>query len=176
MKQGISICISAIFFLGLLSSAQAVPEALVKLREEKPNTLVSCSPFDTDAMTLSVVDGGKVLAQKEFCSSYGEAKAKTFITRDGKIFVLLERGEGRGTNAVTNYLEIDRVHNKEFDEVARIPIEWGIAPQARFQYRYLAREDSLGGLEINLKGRKFGKDDDDCCIPPEPNKTIRIDP
>ena len=169
------------FFVAVTATAQAAPQAIVKPRfssleaQKSPNNN-ACGGFPEDAMTLVMMDGGKKLADLDFCSAYQRSKVKTVTTRRGHTFAVVEAGYGHGTNATINRLIIYRLQSWGLDEVLRFPISWGTgSPRGWFTYKYSVREDQSGGLEISLKGRRAAADDH-CCVPPEKTQTIRIDP
>ena|SRR5579872_6409068 len=129
--------------------------------------------FADDAMRLVVSDNGKQLDRLDFCSSYGRAKAEIATDGRGRRYVLVELGEGRGTNAVTTYLVAYRL-NAELLEAMRIPLSWGTGPTQRFSYIYEIGDDNAGGPQITLRGTD--ETGSECCVPSEKVQIIRIDP
>jgi hypothetical protein len=166
---GIGVVLSTTFV------AHASPEAVIKPRWHPNEPLVpnrmGCD-FVDDAMSLFVTDGGKELAQRDFCSSYGRATAKVAADRRGRNYVLLEYSEGRGTNASTTFLAVYRLA-PELLEVMRIPISWATGPTQRFVYQYDIEADQSGGLRIALRGND--ETGSECCVPLEKVQIIRID-
>lgn len=142
----------------------------------------TCGGFSEDALTVTVSDHGKKLAEDPFCSSYGRATASVIRDKAGEVFVLLEYSEGRGNGqAVTNYLKIlefDRSHSPVLLEVLRVPLSWATSFSQRFTYSYNVELPASGGIRVHLKGQNAGPPSpllkDRCCIPDADNLTIDI--
>jgi hypothetical protein len=135
----------------------------------------ACDGFAEDELRLIVSVQGAQVVKRDFCSSYGHASARAVTDKAGQIFILLEYGEGRGTNAVTNYLELLRLH-PDFLEVLRVPLAWGTGPTQRFAYSYSLEFPAAGGMRIHLKGQMQGTPDPgfECCVPPADHLTIDV--
>jgi hypothetical protein len=106
-------------------------------------------PFPEDNLKLLVQDGKAVLAELPFCSSYGKASALIEQDALGANFVLLRYGQGRGTNATSEYLAVYRLgHN--LIEYARIPISAPASGFSRWEYKYTVSKPPAGGLIFHL--------------------------
>ncbi|MBU6449211.1 MAG: hypothetical protein KGQ26_06240 [Rhodospirillales bacterium] len=149
----------------LLSITPALPETTWALPAKV------CGGFVADQLNLVVSDRGKILAQNTFCSSYGSAKARLITDHAHHHFVLLEYKAGRGANATTTYLALDRL-DPELTEVLRVPLSWGTGPTARFTYHYTVGLPAPGGVDLILKGQEDGRPD--CCVPRASNLTIHV--
>jgi hypothetical protein len=160
--------------------AKAAPQATIQSGWPSAFRLNSeaCSGFPDDALTLTVSDHGKQVANDVFCSSYGRAAASVVTDKSGKTFVLLAYSEGRGNGqAVTNYLDIDRLQRPDLLEVLRVPLSWATGVDQRFTYSYEIELPASGGIRIHLKGQNLGQPaplDLDCCVPDTRNLTIDI--
>src|SRR6266568_7081240 len=66
-------------------------------------------PFKEDNLKIVLRDGNKILAEQFFCSSYGLADATIEKDAKGHYFLLLRYGEGRGTNARSEFLNVYKV-------------------------------------------------------------------
>jgi hypothetical protein len=160
--------------------AEAAPQATIQSGWPSYMRLNSdaCNYFPGDALTLTVVDHGKPIANSPFCSTDGRASAHVVTDKSGKIFVLEEYSEGHGAGqAVVNYLEIDRLQHSEFLEVLRLPLSWATGVDQRFTYSYEIEFPASGGIRIHLRGKNLGHagpPDLDCCVPDTRNRTIDI--
>jgi hypothetical protein len=65
-----------------------------------------CADFPDDAMRLSILRANKEILSDVYCSSYNEGTAKLAQDALGKSYILKEYGEGRGTDATTEYLVV----------------------------------------------------------------------
>lgn len=153
--------------------AQARPDVEIQTTTQIDKPLHAGCEFSTDAMRVNVKESGKLLAALDFCSSYGEADAHLVADRKGYNYLMLEFGQGHGTNAVTRYLGIYRLSDDLY-ELTRIPISWAVGPTQTFGYSYRVMDDNSGGLKIELIGADVPGSE--CCNPPEKIWTIRIDP
>jgi len=168
-------------FLIINPPAKAAPRADIQSGWPSAFRLNSkaCDGFPEDALTLTVSDHGKQVANNVFCSSYGRAAASVVTDKSGKIFVLLSYSEGRGNGqAVTNYLDIDRLQRQDLLEVLRVPLSWATGVDHRFTYSYKIELPASGGIRIHLNGQNLGQTsapDMKCCVPDTRNLTIAID-
>jgi len=106
-------------------------------------------PFTEDNLKLVVQDGNVVLAERSFCSSYGKASALIEQDALGAYFVLLRYGQGRGTNARSEYLAVYKLdHN--LIEYIRIPISAPASGASRWEYKYKISKPQAGGLLFHL--------------------------
>ncbi len=162
----------------VFAAASASPGVAVRVEAGETSNPADCDPAD-DAVRLVVSEGGRALAHHDFCASYGLARASMAVDGASRRFVLLESGEGRGTNAVTDYLRVYRLGvDARLMEVLRTPLAWGVGSVKRFVYRYKASPAADGGLRIDLQGALDAGDDAAwCCVgvPLERRRTITID-
>jgi hypothetical protein len=127
--------------------------------------------FEDDSMTLIVNEDGKELARHYFCSSYGKASARIIQDASGESFVLLTYGEGRGTNATTEYLAVYPVA-KDLVEYARIPVSAGAGPLSRWHYDSRVEKPERGGIRLVLTLRVEGGDA--TWLPSERTRVIEV--
>ncbi len=172
--RGLLVAITVMLVL-LATAVHSAPQAMVKSRWHEIAPLTpnhtGCD-FVEDAMLLVIVDGGKELGREDFCAAYGRAKTEVVTDGRGQRYVLVEFGQGRGTNATTTYLSVYRLAINLL-EIMRIPLSWSTGPTQRFTYKYTVGSDQLRGLQITLHGtHAMGSV---CCLPPEEVQTIRID-
>ena len=167
-----------ILILALAVPAKAEPQASIQsgwpgvFKAESK----SSDGFAEDALSLTVSDHGKQIASSIFCSSYGKAAARVIIDKSGGRFVLLSDSEGRGTNAWTDYLELDRIQKPDLLEVLRVPLSWATGPDRRFTYSYVIELPRSGGIRIRLKGQNSGEavPNMDCCVPDQNSLMIDV--
>lgn len=153
--------------------AQARPDVEIQTTTQIDKPLHAGCEFSTDAMRLNIKDGGKSLGTLDFCSSYGEADAHLVSDRMGRRYLMLEFGQGHGTNAVARYLGIYRLSD-ELYELMRIPISWAVGRTQSVNYSYQISDDTSGGLKIEFIGAEVAGRE--CCVPREKTWTVRIDP
>lgn len=162
----------------VLSAASGPSGLAVRVEAGGTSNPADCDPA-SDAVRLVVSEGGRELTHHDFCASYGLARASTAVDGAGRCFVLLESGEGRGTNAVTDYLRVYRLEvDSRLMDVLRTPLAWGVGSVKRFVYRYKVSPVAGGGLRIDLQGAvDEGKDAPWCCVgvPRERHRTITIE-
>lgn len=168
-----------LFMSVMASSARAVPLVSIEpaLPESGWSPAAACSSgFAEDDLTLRVSEKGKQVASTNFCSSYGKAKAHVITDKTGQTFILLEYSEGRGPNATTGYLALERL--PDLLEVLRIPLSWATGPAERFTYSYVTELPASGGVRIILKGRNSGlrpsRPGLECCVPRASYRTIDV--
>jgi hypothetical protein len=153
--------------------AMAEPQASIESGwSAAGGTRTWCDGFAEDALSLIVSDHGKVVGSDQFCSAYGKAKTSTFQDRAKTTYVLVESGEGRGTNATTRFLTLYRLYPSLF-EIMRIPLSWGTGPTERFTYSYRLESQHVSGLRILLNGKS--DPGNQCCVPSKPDLTIDIE-
>lgn len=157
--------------LCLGSSSVAAPVAKV---ESGPGRLkgTSLCQFEDDSMTLIVTDDGRELTRLYFCSSYGKAGARIVQDTRGESYVLLTYGEGRGTNAVMEYLAVFRLA-KDLSEYVRIPVSAGAGPLSRWYYDIRVGIPERGGIRLVLTLRVEGEDA--IWLPTETTRVIELD-
>lgn len=149
-------------------------EPLKNVFNDKPQQ--SLCVFDADFVTLYLRDKENIRrVDHDFCSAYQGADAKLVKDGRGRNYVFLEHGEGRGTNATTHFLSVFRIVDDHLRLVTKTELDWPTDIHARFGYSYSVRPSARGGLELVLQGKKDGRSEDPCCIPPEQRRIIRID-
>lgn len=132
-----------------------------------------CGDFPGDALTLIVAKAGKTIEEHPFCSSYGKASATIVMDAHGTNYILLDFGIGRGTNAVTEYLDVFKLR-KDMIEFAQIPLSQGAGPVSRWNYDYEVLAPSSGGLTLVLT-LEFEADGPTWVMLPERSRIIGID-
>ncbi len=113
-----------------------------------------CGNFSDDDMTLIISEGTKTL-EHPFCSSYGKATANVVTDAHGVSYILLDFGEGRGTNAVTEYLDVFPI-GKDMVEYAQMPLSEGAGPVSRWNYDYDVIAPPAGGIVLTFNLRVVG--------------------
>ena len=113
-----------------------------------------CGGFADDDMTLIVSEGSKTLEEHPFCSSYGKATANVVTDAHGVSYILLDFGVGRGTNAVTEYLDVFPVE-KNMVEYAQMPLSEGAGPVSRWYYDYEVVSPPSGGIVVTFNLRIY---------------------
>ncbi len=178
MKQSVPQLVLALASVSLACTgalpANSAPQA--KITAGWPKLLAMsgpppCGGFTDDALTLTVSEYGKEMGRSWFCSSYGRAKTRVVTDKRGVSYVLLEYAEGRGTNAVTYYLGIDRAE-ADLMEILRVPLSWATGPTATFSYSYVTEPLPSGGIRIQLKGQSDSGAE--CCVPRKRNLTVDV--
>jgi hypothetical protein len=128
-------------------------------------------PFKEDNLRLIVLNGDKKITEHYFCSSYGNAKAKIEKDAKGISYVFLRHGEGRGTNARSEFLTIYAV-SKNLIEYMRLPLSGPAGPFYHWHYEYDVMKPEGGGFSLKMKLKVEGKDPE--WVPVEREKTIVI--
>jgi hypothetical protein len=170
MKKILSITIVVFLFCtGTGFSAEPTVTISPKWHDLNPGTK-ECGGFSEDSLTLKIKDNEKEITH-EFCSSYGKADAK--ITKDavGDNFLILKFGQGRGTNATSEYLSVYKIE-ENLIEYARIPISAGAGSMSRWYYDDKIEKPKQGGLIISLSLRIVGSGAE--WYPKEKKRTIQI--
>src|SRR5438105_12707873 len=121
-------------------------------------------PFQEDNLKIVVQEGNKLIAQKAFCSSYGKADVALEKDAKGNYYLLLQHGEGRGTNARSEFLSVYRLSRTLIEHV-RIPVSAPSGSISGWTYEYRLSMPASGGLLITLILRVDSEDAD--LIPPE---------
>jgi hypothetical protein len=140
-------------FLFSITAACASPTAIITQR--RPNaeayTPSDCDVTD-DEMRVVIKDEAKKLVQYDFCSSYGEASAKLIADTRGREYLLLRYGEGRGTNARSEFLSVFLVQPgiPDLFEYMRTPVSAGASPLAYWDYDYKVLTPKEGGLRLEF--------------------------
>ena len=89
----------------------------------------------------------------------------------GNIFLLLRYGEGRGTNARSEFLSVYKVSPKMI-EYLRVPISAPAGFLSKWFYEYRLSKPTSGGLELALRLKVEGEGAD--WIPSERHRTITV--
>ena len=159
----------SIALAGLAFSAEPQVTILQKWSDLNPETK-ECGGFSEDRLILNIKINKEEITD-EFCSSYGKADAKIIKDTHGENYPTLKFGQGRGTNATSEYLSVYKI-NKNLIEYARIPISEGAGPMSRWYYDYKITKPKHGGLIISLSLRLEGPDAE--WYPREQKRTIQI--
>jgi len=131
-----------------------------------------CSGFSEDSRILRVKTNGREIIH-EFCSSYGKAEAHIIRDSKGDNFLILRFGQGRGTNATSEYLSVYKIE-KHLEEYARILVSEP-AGRSRCYYDYKIERPTRGGLIFLLTLRTDGADPEDAeRFPTEKERIIHI--
>lgn len=157
-------------FVSLLMScpAWAFPEA--EVLSTRYINAADCVPPEDSLMVL-VRDNSDVIARYDYCSSYGQSRAFTFVDGHKRLYVAIEYGVGRGSGpgAVQTFLKImgvDRGTGSLYPlAYALLHGEW---------YSHYNVIDTNDGVEVYLtydQGRKA-----DCCKPPADEIHIHVGP
>jgi hypothetical protein len=136
-----------------------------------------CDGETEDALTLTVSDHGKPVVSKNFCSSYGRASARVIVNKFGETIIVLKFSEGRGSNAWTDFLELDQLQQPRLLEVLRVPLSWATSGTGRFTYNYVVELTDSGGIRIHLNGQNERSSQDNtglCCMPQQSDLTIDV--
>jgi hypothetical protein len=156
-----------------IEPASAAPQATIQSGWPPAFSFISkrCDGFAEDALSLIISENGKKVASDEFCSAYGEATATVVEDRAHTTYILVEYGEGRGSNATTKYLKLYRM-DKSLSEIVRIPLSWATGPSERFAYNYRVEPTGPKGLRISLNGKS--DPGSNCCVPSRHELTIDL--
>ena len=153
-----------------VGSAFGAPVATVVNGPGKIRGAALCQ-FDDDSMTLVLTGDGKEIARQYFCSSYGKSSAQVVTDARGTSYVLLRYGEGRGTNATQEYLEIFGVA-KDLVEYVRTPVSAGAGALSRWYYDHRVETPKGGGIKLILTRRVEGEDA--TWVPTEKTRVIEV--
>jgi hypothetical protein len=99
------------------------------------------------------------------------------MDKAGETFIVLKFSEGRGSNAWTDYLELDRLQPPDLLEVLRVPLSWATSLAGRFTYSYVTELPASGGIRIHLKGQNIGASPVprfNCCVSEARSLTIDV--
>jgi len=138
----------------LLGSQPAWPAPQATVQSSGNQDPNGCG-FWGDSLTLSVIDQGKKILKKDYCSAYGKSKVQVITDTKAQNFVLLEYSEGHGTNATTDYLVVYAL-TKTLAERARALISFGVGLTSRWFYDYVVETPSVGGLKLVMTLRVWG--------------------
>lgn len=170
MRQQIIFIIALVLIgVAVVYAAEPIVSISSKWTEIRPGTN-DCRGFSDDKLILKIKLKQREITH-EFCSSYGKAEAKIVQDSVGNNFLILKHGEGRGTNAASEYLSIYPVQENLFEYV-RIPISDGAGLTSRWFYDYKIDKPKQGGLTIDLSLRVEGSDAE--WYPNEKRRTIYI--
>jgi len=128
-------------------------------------------PFKEDNLKVILRDGNKKLVEFSFCSSYGEANAALERDAKGNLFLLLRIGEGRGTNARSEFLSVYKV-SPHMVEYVRVPISGPAGFVSGWSYDYQLLKPASGGLELTLLLKVEGEGAD--FVPSERKRIITV--
>jgi hypothetical protein len=164
--------------LGVVTAARSVAGVVTtaEILENPSSKVTPCYGFTEDRMKLVVAQDGAALDSFEFCSSYGKASVTVETDRSGRAFVLLRYGEGRGTNARSEYIMIFAA-STPLIELARLPVSAPAGPFSQWHYDVTVQPRRSHGLRITMTlrvdGRVEGKDRE--FIPSEKSRTYEIE-
>lgn len=153
--------VTILAMLVMLCAFDAAAEPIIIITHKWPELnfdTKDCNGFSEDSLVLRIKDGTEEITY-EFCSSYGKASAEIIKDALSSNFIVLKFGEGRGTNAVSEYLTVYRIHNKPlgFDEYVRIPVSAGAVPAWRWYYDYNITRPDSGGIIFSFILRVEGE-------------------
>jgi hypothetical protein len=170
-----------VFALAIPAPAQAAFEVqLVPGYDEKNPLAHNWCDYPTDAFIAHASNDGKLLADVQFCGTYGNGSAQAFTDKLRHHYVLIRRGTARGTHATDSDLDVYRVLPGAYHKVASFPVEEpaGVCHEVRYSYSVMGSQ--RGGLELHLR-RQIHKDAPDCgdvpqgIIQPDLERVIQID-
>jgi hypothetical protein len=146
------------FFLGFTPVvAISAPTAKI-VSDENGFGCSELDPWKEHRLKIVVSDGNKLLAEKAICSSYGAAEVVVEKDAKGIFFFLLKYGEGRGTNARSEFLSVYKLGRNLIEHV-RIPISEPASSSGKWHYGYRVSKPQSGGLVISLTLRIDGESD-----------------
>jgi hypothetical protein len=138
------------FLLVFLAAAPVMGAPIAKIVSDENG--FGCSELDSwkeHRLKIVVSDANKLLAEKAICSSYGEAEVVVEKDAKGIYFLLLKYGEGRGTNARSEFLSIYKLGHNLIEHV-RIPISEPASSSGKWRYDYRVSKPKSGGLLVSL--------------------------
>lgn len=166
---------TAFFSLSVVAVAPVVAIAAPTAKIVSDENGFGCSeldPWKEHRLKIVVSDGNKLLAEKAICSSYGAADVVVEKDAKGIYFLLLQYGEGRGTNARSEFLSIYKLGRNLIEHV-RIPISEPASSSGKWYYDYRISKPKSGGLLITLTLRIDGERDAEFA-PADKQRTIEV--
>jgi hypothetical protein len=145
---------TVLILLGLLlpvHAAERGPQVVITALPIDLNRVDPCgAPAPGDAVRVEVRDGAKLLGKSQICTSYGKASGQLIRDGRGDLWLALKVGEGHGTNAVTEYLDIVRVAPGLDERYARTPVSGAATATDRWEYKYTVTPIAKGGIRVDL--------------------------
>ena len=149
----------ALIIAGLAANTDLYARPLVTINSgpKQVNGMQFCARVE-DTLTMIVSNDRKVVAKHYFCASSGpiSTTAQVVTDRAGNNYILLNYGEGHGTNAVRKYLKIyalpkdlTKLSQGMYDYL-RTPISAAAGLTSGWVYRYQIEKLSCGGLRLLL--------------------------
>lgn len=129
-------------------------------------------PFKEDNLKIVVTEENKTLSEKAICSSYGDAFVAVEKDTKGIYFLLVRYGQGRGTNARSEFLSIYKLGHNLIEHV-RIPISEPASSTGRWSYDYRISKPTSGGLLVTLTLRVDEQRDEEFA-PADKLRTIEV--
>ncbi len=153
--------ITILAMLQMLFAFDAVAGPTITITPKWPELeldTTDCNGFSEDRLVLRIKDGAEEITG-EFCSSYGNAGTETIKDALSNNFIILKFGEGRGTNAVSEYISVYKIYKKplNYGEYVRIPISGPAGPARRWYYDYKITKPNDGGIIFSLILRVEGE-------------------
>jgi hypothetical protein len=154
---------------GVAFSAEPKVTIAPKWADLNPDTK-ECGGFSQDSLILKIKTKKEEITE-EICSSYGNADAKIIKDAHDDYYLILKFGQGRGTNATSEYISVYKL-DRSLIEYVRIPISEGAGTMSRWYYDYKIEKPKQGGLIISLSLRIEGSNAE--WYPKEKKRTIQI--
>lgn len=111
---------------------------------------VRCAKSD-GAYWIEVKQRDALVKRLTFCTTM-TPNVRPIVDRNGRIFLLVEKGEGQGPRAYTLVLSVMLWNTQWFEEVAKVPLELPQGFIVDWQYSYTAQKLPEGGIEVTLTG------------------------
>ena len=149
-------------------------DAAISVKVIYDKTLYGCPPdypFKEDNLRMVVNDGNKKITEQNFCSSYGDAKARIEKDAKGIPYIFLYFGEGRGTNARSEFLSVYSVSDHLIPYLT-LPLSGPAGPFSNWHYEYEISKPSDGGFILHMKLKVEGHEPE--VFPKEKTKSISI--
>jgi hypothetical protein len=128
--------------------------------------------FADDKVVLTIMDNGKRLATKTYCTSFGDSKAKLVTDTRGTIYLLLEYRTGRTSEGTDDYLEVDWL-DKQLKQVFQMQTVGITGPNAAYWYTHAVQTPKAGGLILTFT--LHASPNPECCVPTQKKRVVKID-
>ena len=112
--------------------------------------------FAGDAMRLRVLSGTDEVVVQDYCSAYGRGDARLLTDNRSRSYVLLTYGEGHGTRATTDYLQVYELIDGELHDRGRLVKTEPIGIHANLTYDFSVNTIASGGLVVVGRSRIDG--------------------
>jgi hypothetical protein len=175
MRSGLGVAIVTSLGMALPFEAVAAPMATLRWNGDWDGKV----PFrgcqiPGDSMTLTIREGRRVVAERDICPAYNQAKARVVSDAKGVNYLLLETSEGHGTHVMQTYLEVYRLPEL-WTYAARTPIYGPSGILREWRYSYVVTKPRGGGLRLVLRRRMAGAVRPGDAPAPEPRRVITIE-